>query len=89
MAVSDRHKKLLADIERTMEMAREGDPHFWRHPLAEATVALLSAGVPVTIDSLIAKLEVPGDPKEPDVALRRGVSKAAIDRLREIVVKKD
>lgn len=89
MALSDKHNKLLANIERTVKIAREGDPTLWRHPLADATVALLEAGLPVTIDSLIAKLEVPGDPNEPDIALRRGVSEAAIDRLREIVAQQD
>ena len=80
-------KSIEEKLEATMRKAREGDPTFWRHPLAEATVSLLETGEPVTIESLIARLEVAGD--GPSAVLRREVSKAAIQRLREIVVKKD
>ena len=88
-ASEDRKSRLLAGIERTMAKAREGDPRLWRHPLAEATVALLEAGRPVTVGSLIAALEAMGNGDQPDVTLRRATSEAAMDRLREIVVKKD
>lgn len=89
MALSDRKKKLAADITRRMEAALEGDPRLWRHPLAEATVALLEKGVPVTADNLIAKLEATAGDEHQDVLLRRVPSQAAIDRLRQITMKKD
>ena len=74
-------------LAATMKKVREGDPTFWRHPLANATIALLERGSPVTIETLIAELEVAGDGAE--VVLKRGVSEAAIERLRQIVVKED
>jgi hypothetical protein len=80
-------KSIEERIAATMKKVREGDPTFWRHPLANATVALLEEGTPVTVETLIAKLEITGEGA--DVVLRRGVSEAAIERLRQIVVKKD
>lgn len=80
-------KSMEERIAATMKKVREGDPLLWRHPLAEATVSLLEAGEPVTIDNLIAKLHITGN--SPDVLLRNEVSKAAIERLRKIVVKQD
>ena len=74
-------------IAATMKKVREGDPTFWRQPLANATIALLERGAPVTVETLIAELEKTGE--GPDVELRRGVSEAAIDRLRKLVVKHD
>ncbi|MBB4066241.1 hypothetical protein GGR23_003456 [Gellertiella hungarica] len=73
-----------ARIKRNMEAARKLDPNFWRHPLAEATVALLEAGQPVTVSSLISRLEAFGD--GPEELMRREISEAAIERLRKIVV---
>ncbi|TCP88954.1 hypothetical protein C8J31_102123 [Rhizobium sp. PP-CC-2G-626] len=80
-------KSMEERIEATMKKVREGDPILWRHPLAEATVSLLQDGEPVTVESLIERLEVTGT--SPDVLIRGEVSKAAIDRLRQIVVKND
>ena len=80
-------KSIEEKIASTMKRVREGDPTFWRHPLANATVALLERGVPVTINTLIEQLQVTGEGAE--VVLRQEVSEAAIERLRQIVVKKD
>mgnify|MGYP000612552849 CR=1 FL=1 len=80
-------KSMEEKLADTMRKAREGDPTFWRHSLADATVSLLEAGESVTIESLIAKLEASGD--GPSVVLKREVSQAAIERLRQIVVKQD
>lgn len=74
-------------ITATMKRVRALDPLLWRHPLAEATVDLLEDGKPVTIESLIAHLEVTEN--NASALLRREFSEAAIERLREIVVKKD
>lgn len=80
-------KSIEERIASTMKKVREGDPTLWRHPLAQATVNLLERGTPVTIETLIAEIEVVGE--SADAVLRRGVSEAAIERLRKIVVKKD
>lgn len=87
MTLSDKAAKRVADIERLVKKARDGDPAFWRHSLAEATVALLERGIPVTIESLIERLETTGDSEE--VVLKRIVSEAAIERLRQIVVREN
>ncbi|MCF1466821.1 hypothetical protein FS764_07820 [Agrobacterium vitis] len=74
-------------ITDMMKRVRAADPLLWRHPVAEATVKLLEDGKPVTIESLIAHLEVTEN--NASALLRREISEAAIERLREIVVKKD
>lgn len=74
-------------IAAIMKGVREADARLWRYPLAEATVSLLKDGTPVTVENLIARLEVTGETGA--AILRREVSEAAIERLREIVVKKD
>lgn len=80
-------KSIEERIAATMRKASEGDPALWRHPLAEATLALLKAGEPVTVETLIARLEIVGEGAA--VELKRPSSEAAIDRLRQIVMKQN
>jgi hypothetical protein len=78
-------KTITERMAAAAKKAAEGDERLWRHPLAEATVSLLTKGVPVTVDNLIAELGMLGD----DVAaeLKRPSSEEAIKRLRKIVAK--
>lgn len=80
-------KSVEERIAATMKKVREGDPNMWRNPLAEATVALLEEGIPVTIEGLIERLDITGD--GPTFELKRPGSEAAMERLRQIVVKQD
>lgn len=73
-------------LRRTAEMLK-GDPTLWRHPIAEAVVELFAEGKAVTPESLIAHLR---EERHADDVILRGVQlEAAIDRLRQFVVKKD
>ncbi len=89
MVDREQKQRFIDRMQRRAESVAEGDERLWRHPLAAATVELLQEGSPVTIDSLIERLEVLGADDQPDVLMRRAASQAAIDRLREIVAKQD
>lgn len=82
-------RNVLERVTRTMEKIRHGDERLWRHPLADATVALLARGNLVTVETLIAELERMGNVEQPDVTMRAAASKAAIDRLRQAVLEQD
>lgn len=75
----ERADELLAKQVRLMAAA---DKALWRHSLAEATVSLLEQGMPVTVETLIARLEQGFSPSLPHTNEAR--SEAAIERLRAI-----
>ncbi|AQZ51941.1 hypothetical protein [Martelella mediterranea] len=77
-------KQAFADrVVRTVNDAKRGDETLWRHPVAEAVMALFAAGRPVTPESLIEQIKntMPtGDP-----VLGDKTSGAAIERLQQFV----
>lgn len=80
-------KSMIERYAATMKKVKEGDPTFWRHPVAEAVVEMFAEGKQVTPESIIAHLRE--NRHVGDVILHGLQVEAAMERLRQIVVKKD
>lgn len=81
MPVYDPDRDLPDHSDQVSQIARE-NTSMWQRSLAEATVALLEEGSPVTIESLVGKLETANG--RPNAAMSQVFSRAAIDRLYQI-----
>jgi hypothetical protein len=77
-SIEERAQQLLARRQNALQ----GSDHLWRYPIAEAALALIRAGKPVTIDSLIERLGVPPDASDPTLGGR--ALSGAIDRLQKL-----
>lgn len=78
-------KKSVEDFLNERAEMLKGDESLWRLPLAQAVVEMLEEGKEVTVATLTAHLQENRHPM--DVLLRGKQLEAAIERLRQIVVK--
>jgi hypothetical protein len=73
---------LEEQFARQRELLKKGDPKLWRQALSEATMDMLSSGQPVTVESLIERLEKGFGDADP--ILRPASAQQAIENLRAI-----
>ena len=80
--LTERSDELVERLGRLSD-ANGGQSLWWRPSLGQATFDLLAAGIPVTIEALIERLEASAKPE--DLVHRKRSAKSAIDVLRTLV----
>ncbi|QPC44485.1 hypothetical protein HW532_18355 [Kaustia mangrovi] len=82
-------KRKAEELARQFDNALQRKENLWRYPLADAVVTLLEQGSPVTVDTIIARMEDQASERPQNPMLRGEILKGAIERLRQIVSRKD